>query len=245
MGDFEFDKQNINFYSNDNPAYPDEIDITVIHDDYNENNKTTLPNGVYIFLDNYLGELTFATTIDSISIIGKGDAEKELVPIEKLKSFLVWREKEFIEKYEGTRHQTDGDMYASLTADLKNGGKLFAIINTDILNWEAKASHPWILDIEIGYNGKETNGMPDDDTWKFLEEIETRISEKLKDSDGYINVGRQTAESTRNIYFACKDFRKPSIVLHQIQTDFSKKIAISYNIYKDKYWQSFERFNPN
>ena len=39
---------------------------------------------------------------------------KELIPISKLKDFLTWREKEFIEKYEGTRHNTENDSYALL-----------------------------------------------------------------------------------------------------------------------------------
>ena len=53
---------------------------------------------MFIFLDNFLGELNFVTTIDHVSVIGKKDAEKELVPIGKLKDFLMWREKEFLSR---------------------------------------------------------------------------------------------------------------------------------------------------
>jgi hypothetical protein len=33
--------------------YPDEIDITIVHKDFNEENKTTITSGTFIFLDNY------------------------------------------------------------------------------------------------------------------------------------------------------------------------------------------------
>ena len=48
----------------------------------------------------------------------------------------------------------------------------------------------------------------------------------------------------REIYFACKDFRKPSKVFFKTQKENSEKFEIDYDIYKDKYWQSFERFRP-
>ena len=71
MGDLKFSKENLLFYSNNNPGYPDEIDITIIHADYREDLKEPITNGVYIFMDNYLGELNSVTTIDSMQIIEK------------------------------------------------------------------------------------------------------------------------------------------------------------------------------
>ena len=41
--------------------------------------------------------------------MAKAKIKKELIPIEKLKDFLIWRQKEFIEKYEGTRRNTIDD----------------------------------------------------------------------------------------------------------------------------------------
>jgi len=85
--------------------------------------------------------------------------------------------------------------------------------------------------------------MPDDDDYKLLGEIEDSISENLKDLDGYINIGRETADSTRQIYFACREFRKPSKTLEQIKSAYSNRLNIDYDIYKDKYWQTFNRYN--
>jgi hypothetical protein len=245
MAGYKFNTENLGFYSNEHGEYPDEIDITIVHKDFNEENKTTITSGTFIFLDNYLGELDFVTTIDNLKVISKEEAQKELIPVEKLKAYLTWRQKEFIEKYEGVRRNTENDNYSILEAKLKSGNALIATINTGLLNWDSKASHPWILKVEIKYDGKNNNGMPSTETLKLLDEIESKIVEELKDFEGYLNIGRQTADSVREIYFACKEFRKPSKVLHKIQNDHSNKVEISYDIYIDKYWQSFNRFNNN
>jgi hypothetical protein len=68
---------------------------------------------------------------------------------------------------------------------------------------------------------------------------------QLLEKDGYLYIGRQTADGERDVYFACKGFRKPSKVFYQIQKDNKHKFEIEYDIYKDKYWQSFERFSRN
>ncbi len=244
MAGYKFDSDNLFFYSNDYTDYPDEIDICVIHNEWTEENKQQIGNGTYIFLDNYLGELDFLNNIDNLKFISKHEAEKELVPIAKLKDFLTWRQKEFIEKYSGLRYNTDNDSYSSLEAELNNGRPLIAIVNSTLLNWDSKASHPWILKVEINYDGND-NGMPDENTYQLLNEFEEQIMLELKDFDGYLNIGRQTADNSREIYFACKDFRKPSKVLHELTKKYSDKLNIEYDIYKDKYWQSFERFRPN
>jgi hypothetical protein len=243
MGGYQFNNETLSFHANNLPEYPDEIDITVVHKNWNEEDKRVLTNGTYIFLDNYLGELAFATSIDNLKITDMRGASHELVPIEKLKDFLKWREKEFIEKYEGERHNTENDNYAILEGQLKSGKALVAVINTDLLNWDSKASHPWIAVAKIKYDGSRHNGMPGDSTFHLLDEMEKKIIAELKDFDGYLNIGRQTADGVRENYFACKDFRKPSKVLERVQQDYAPKIEMSYNIYKDKYWQSFQRFN--
>ncbi len=190
-----------------------------------------------------LGELNSVTVIDSMQIIGKDQAEKELIPIEKLKDYLIWRQKEFIEKYEGTRYNTENDSYNSLEATLNNGKPLLAIVNSALLDWDRKASHPWILTIDIKYKGNE-NSMPDKETYELMNIFEDKLMLELKDSEGYLNIGRQTADSSREIYFACKDFRLPSKILTKFQSDFKTSLNVDYDIYKDKYWQSFNRLRP-
>lgn len=242
MADYEFGVDNMSFYDDSSSNYPDEINIAIIHDDFNEENKRDIMNGCYILLDNYLGELNLATKIDNIEFVAKNKAQKELVPLSKLKDFLIWREKEFIEKYEGIRHDTESDAYSGMEATLNNGMPLLAIINTDLLNWDSTASHPWIVNITMEYNGDENNGFPDKNTLAFLNDIEDELMEDLKDEDGYLNVGRETADGKREVFFACKEFRKPCKVLDTIIDKYDNKVIIKYSIYKDKYWRTFDKY---
>jgi len=244
MGNLNFNKDNLSFYYNEDPNFPDEIKITVIHNDFTEKDKEAITNGTYIFLDNFLGELNFITTIDKIKVSGK-ESGKELISIEKLKDFLVWREKEFIEKYDGIRHNTENDRYSILEAKLSNGNPLLATVNTDLLHWDSKASHPWILNIEVKFVADE-NGMPlDDIATSKLDELEDDLLLRLKDSEGYLLIGRETANGSREIYFACKDFRKPCKVMEDIIMNYEDRFEIAFDIYKDKYWQSFNRYVSN
>lgn len=243
MAGYQFNKDNIYFYANEQFEYPDEIDISIIHNNYNEENHNEIVSGIYIFLDNYLGELNFLTSIDSLSFVEKHKAQKELIPIAKLKDFLLWREKEFLEKYQGIRSDNEEENYSLLEAQLPSENFSIAVINTNLIEWDSKASHPWIATLIIEFDGSKNNGMPNKDTLVLLEEIEDDLIENLKGFDGYLNVGRQTAEGTREIYFACKDFRKPSKIFFTIQKMYADRINIDYKIYKDKYWQTFERFN--
>lgn len=244
MNDYQFDDSTMDFYSIDHPTMPDEIDLVVTHKDWTEDNKNIITNGVYLAIDTYLGELKSITTIDNLHIIAPTEATQKLIPLTKLKDFLIWREKEFVEKYKGVRQQIETGNYLSAEATLNNGLPLFAIINADLLEWEHKASHPWLALIQIQYDGADNNGLPDDPIFALLNEIEDTILGELKDIDGYLNVGRQTADSVREIYFYCVDFRHPSKVLDSISVAYQDQIEVSFELYKDKYWQTLDRFNP-
>lgn len=242
MANYVYNSESLSFYSNDHSAYPDEIDIVIVHRDYKIEDKTKITNGTFIFLDNFLGELNTVATIDNLVVIGKNEAEKELIPIAKLKDFLIWREKEFLEKYEGKRYNTENDIYSSLEAELNNGRPLIAIVNTTLLEWDSKASHPWILKIEIKYDGDNNNGLPNNLTYETMHNFEEQVIGELKDFEGYLNIGRQTADNSREVYFACNDYRKPSKILYNLTKNNATGLDITYDIYKDKYWQSFEKF---
>lgn len=245
MAGQKFNSENLYFYSNDLPNYPDEIDICVVHSDMTNDNRQKIINGTYIFLDNYLGELDFVNHIDNLQIINKSEAQKELVPIAKLKDFLTWRQKEFIEKYEGVRYNTENDEYSILEAELENGNMLLAVVNTNLLQWDRQASHPWLAVMTIKYDGNKNNGMPNNTDYELLGSIEDEIMLSLKDKEGNLNIGRQTANNERDIYFACKDFRKVSKAFYETQKKYGDKFEMEFDIYKDKYWQTFERFKQN
>lgn len=241
MADFKFGSENIHFYSNEHDTYPDEIDITLIYDDYDEANKDLIANGIYIFLDNYLGELQSVTMIDNVQIKPPQDADKELVPISKLQDFLIWREKEFVEKYEANYHDSENDKFTLYEAELESGLPLLATMNTTLLEWDDKPSHPYILRIYINYKGNE-NGLPEQHSFDLMNEFEDILIENLPDKQGYLNVGRQTGDGLKEIYFASKEFRNCSKIVANIIAVYNDKLDVNYEIYKDKYWQTFERF---
>lgn len=242
MNGLQFNKEKLSFFANEIPNQPDEIDIIVVHSDFKEEERDSFSTGTFIFMDNFLGELNSVTSIDHMQLIHPSQADKDLIPIEKLKDYLIWREKEFIEKYEGTRFDTESDDYHSLEGQLKSGLPLIAIMNTALLNWDSKASHPWILCLELEYDGNES-GLPDQEGLDFMNSFEDEINEQLKSKDGYLSIGRTTAENSRTIYYACKDFRKPSKVVDSMMNKYNK-VKMDYDIYKDKYWQSLEHYRP-
>ena len=243
MKGFSFNGDKMSFYPLESTDYPDEIEITIVHDDYGASTKDIISKGVFIFLDNCLGELEFATAIDSFEVKGKGKTTENLIPLSKLKSYLTWRQKEFVEKYEDSTYNAEGDDYSILEARLKSGLPMVAVINRNVLTWESKASHPWILKVESKYNSKGGQGMPNDEELAVLNELEDDMVNKLKDYEGYLHIGRQTGNNARQTFFACKDFRYPSKVLYKLQKKFAQQLEIDYEIYKDKYWQTFEMYN--
>lgn len=243
MDGYEFNNKNLSFISNNLPEYPDEIDITLVHTDYNEKNQKIIGNGSLIYLDNALGELNTALLIDNVSISGIPTEKTELIPITKLNEFLVWREKEFVEKYKAVRYNTENDEYTALEAADENGLPVLAIIDKILLDWDSKPSHPWMMTIEMTYDGKNTNGMPSPDVYAVMSEFEEELLKLLPDSEGYLNLGRETYNSKRTTYLACKEFRQASKKTRALITEYKEKLTIGYDIYKDKYWRTMNRYS--
>ncbi|HXB95403.1 MAG TPA: DUF695 domain-containing protein [Puia sp.] len=245
MDDEEFNSANIGFFFEEQEQYPDEINLTLVHSGLTGENKKTIIQGCFLFLDTVLGELNAVTLIDNIEIKGPSPENKTLIPMEKLNDFLVWKEKEFVEKYEGIRHNTENDEYSIFEGEDDNGLPSIAVINTELLDWDAKASHPWMLVIEIDFeknHGVAANGMPDKKHLQLMDAFEGQLSGQLTDSAGYLNLGRNTAKGKRKIYLACKEFRWASKTVHQLIGAHANALTTSYRIYKDKYWRTMDSF---
>lgn len=245
MGGFAFSKETMFFYPLTIAGKPDFIEICIVHKQYDKKKHDLFFSGSCIFLDNYLGELHFLTTVDNLRVEGLDNNGPELVPIDKLKDYLLWREKEFIEKYSGVRRNTDNDAHSTFEAELPNGTPYIAVINTDAIKWDSVASHPWILQIETAYDGSKNNGLPDEATYEKLNQLEEALLSRLQDKDGYINVGRETGDNSRLTYFACKEFRRPALVTDDVFNKFRSTLNIKFDLFKDKYWQTFDRFRAN
>ncbi len=109
------------------------------------------------------------------------------------------------------------------------------------MEWDAKASHPWMMIIELKYKAVN-NGMPDQKTFTLMDQFEGELSQHLPDSEGHLNLGRKTYNGSRNIYFACKEFRVASKTVAMLTSKYLGKLEISYDIFKDKYWMTMDQF---
>lgn len=242
MDNYTFDKNNIFFVNNEDGRYPDEIDLTLVHNNYVEQDKRSIGNGCLIYLDNALGELNTAMLIDNISIGPAPEEKDKMIPVSKLSEFLDWREKEFIEKYKGVRYNTENDEYATMEGHDKNDLPLLALVNQSLMEWDAKPSHPWMMTIEIKYDGRNNNGMPTNEAYALMGEFEDELTKTLTDADGYLSLGRETYDNTRTSFFACKDFRNASKKTRELVDKYKGRLDIDYDIYKDKYWRTMNRF---
>ena len=236
-----FDADNLFFYPDESPDHPDEISIVIVYKALTDDNTSIVTNGVYIYLDNYLGELNALETIDELKIVAAAENGESLIPIAKLKDYLSWRQKEFLKKYEGTWHDDEDDEFALLKGKRGKNTVMIAAVNRTLLQWDRKASHPWRINISITYKGK-INGMPRDKTADELEKIQETIVEQLIAQGGCLFIGRDTANNVRTIYLACREFRQPSKFISQNIKDLETKLDIDYVIFKDKYWHSLDHF---
>lgn len=241
--DYAFQVDNLWFTPLENADYADEMDIMIHYAAYNAEDDAMIYNGVCIFLEHLLGELTFTTAIDSIQVKGVEEEDAARIPILQLKDYLKWRESEFSQKYDDTvRRDTTDDEYSTFESKTSNGYTTVGLVNTSVLEWEDCPTHPWILKVHIDYDGEAEQGFPSDEVYRLMEEFENDVMEVLTDQKGYLNVARETGENRRQIYFACSDFRYSSQIMHQMITAYANRLCISYELYADKYWQTFRRF---
>ncbi|WP_166335755.1 DUF695 domain-containing protein [Sphingobacterium chungjuense] len=245
VGDYVFTKDNLHFFANEHRIYPDEIDLSIVYDDYNENADEIITSGIYIFLDNYLGELQSITLIDSVTVMGRDSADQELIPITSLQDFLTWRKTEFVEEYESNYASENNDSFSVYKGEIKGGFPLVAYMNTQLLEWENKPSRPYIIRISLEYQSTHADGIPDDETMIALNNLDEALVASLQDGSTYLYIGQQTGDGVREIYFVSKEFRICSKIINELLSEQAGDFIHSYDIYKDKYWQTFERYRKH
>ena len=231
---------NLFFIYNAHSEYPDLIDIDVVHADITDYTKRLFTQGIFIFLENYIGEMECIDLIDSIDIKAMNKTKGDLIPMSKLSSFLKWRHKELIEKYDQVIHIADLDTYTGYESKTKEGETVIASINTKLLNWDHIAAYPWVTVLTLSYDNV-SNGMPSDDDYQLLDTFEERVNRLMAKSQYCLNIGRETGEDKRKILYATKDFRQTVKVMDEVMNSDSL-YRITYDVFKDKYWRSLDRF---
>lgn len=236
MSGYLFNEDTISFISIRDNAYPDYIHLRFIVEGYTEDKEEEIGNALYIFLDNYLGEELTMTMIDYLDVRGKESVTEELIPITKLRDYLIYREAEFVEKYDSVIRESDSDNYSILQAGSEEE-RFIIVINSTFLNWEQKMSYPWVVAVNIKYSGNE-DGLPEKVELGVMEEIEDLIVET-----GVVHrVARETGANERVLYFGTKDFREASREVFKTINLFTDQYDIQYSIYKDKYWMGLESY---
>jgi len=237
MGDFVLNEDTISFIPIHTDGYPDYIHLRFIIKACTPENESELGNALFIFLDNYLGEIETMTMIDYLEVAGEEGVVGELVPMSKLSDYLSYREAEFVEKYDAIKHNSVNDSYVILEGNA-NDMPLIAVVNSSFLNWDQKMSYPWVVKLSIQYNGNE-NGMPAKSDVAMMDEIEDLIVE----SNYVTSVARETGSNERTLFLATKDYKNASREVQKTISLFTDKFEIDYAIYRDKYWMGLEMYN--
>lgn len=240
--DLTFDRSNIYFYPINHTNYPDKIDLMFVYDSYHEEAHEDICNGIFIYLENFLGEETMIECIDRINVTGAQNIDEELISIDKLKDYIIWREKEFVEKYQDIRHDSSSDEFTGFEGTVDGDKPIISTFNTTILNWDNKASHPWILVFMIEYDAIGNAGFPSNEDYEWISKFEEDIEKELPGLEGYIFLGSETVDGIRETFIACREYRLATAVASKLRDKYIDKLNLSFEFYKDKYWQSFERY---
>lgn len=236
-----FNEKNIYFYPSENPDFADETDLTFVYSEPLGKNRDAVSEGISEFLKNYLGELKFATQIDSFSVIENHKAEKDLIPVTELKAYLENREKDFSEKHKGSLQEV-GSQLGAFEVFAQNGFPVRLLLNVPLLRWQKRFSYPWISVLKIGFSPME-NGLPEQGDFDFMNEIDEQMKQKLTPENGHLYIGRETYDGTREVYFASKDFRETARVFDEIIKKYGEEFTFTTDIFKDKYWKYFVKYN--
>lgn len=238
-----FTKHNIKFYPIIHTQYPDEIDLMLVYDNFHVEAYEEIFNGIYLFLENYLGEEIMIESIDKIQVAAPNESNKELIPVSKLKDYLIWREKEFVEKYHHIKYNSKDNEYIGFEGIIEDNTPIVSYINANVIHWEFKASHPWILSVIL--ESVSENNIIDDSTALLINQIHDDLEKMLPENKGNIFIGWHKVNGNIEIFYACQEFRGPSVAMREIEANFGNKLKVSYDIFKDKYWRTFEWYSKS
>jgi len=240
FGNLIFNKHNISFFPILHEQYPDEIDLMFVYDHFHEEVHEEVFNGVFLFLENYLGEEIMIESIDNILVKGSDNSNNELIPIYKLQDYLIWREKEFVEKNHQMKYKSQGDDFISFEGTIDGNVPIVSSVNKNLIHWEFKTSHPWILSVILNIMDDSYPTEDHSQEKVIINKIQKDIDQLLPENKGYIFIGWHKIEGNIEIFYACQEYRRPSAALREIEANYAGQIDVKYDLVKDKYWRMFE-----
>jgi hypothetical protein len=239
-----FSGTNMQFYPLNDPDYPDEISIMLVHPDFKQEEYEEFSGGCQIYIQNALGELNFATLIDSMDVRGVPSKEEaiELIPLSKLHDYLVWREKEFVEKYANQDEQRPEESWGVLETAVGDEGKpLLAVIDSGFKDWEYRSAYQWLAQVDIEFEVEE-NGMPGAKAMEDIQQVEDDIWQLLEAKQLAWLVGHYTHDGLRFVFFYTGDYNEVAKIVNQYLETHDWDYKIVFHIRKDKYWKAMDYF---
>lgn len=240
---YELSREKIWFFTETDEEYPDEIMINLVFDDYRADEEyEVIFAGLFLYLDNCIGELNMATRIDGINLVHRSeiDVDVELIPIEKLKDYINWREKEFFQRYDKESYPLiEDEQYAILEAMVEDL-PYKAMINSNWKDWPYKPVYSWAVKVVLNFKGLD-NGQPDKQQLKNIKEFEDKLIEALSDLN-VCYVGHSTFNHTTTIYFYSNEYLLVSKKIHGVLDSAPEGVEVDFIIHRDKYWRNVEDF---
>ncbi|HEX7904746.1 MAG TPA: DUF695 domain-containing protein [Chitinophagaceae bacterium] len=244
MHGYTFGGSNLQFYPVTDPNYPDEINIVLVHPDFNKDEEDNFLSGCQIYIQNAMGELNTATLIDSMDVRGLPEASEaiELIPMSKLNDYLVWREKEFVEKYATLDVKRPAESWGVLEANAGDENKpMLAVIDAGFKDWEYRSAYPWLAQVDIEFEGNE-DGMPEKKAMEEMQQLEDDILQLLERLPSTFLMGHDTHDGLRSIYFYTDQFNEVATIINHYLESRSWDYKIVFHIRKDKYWKAMDYF---
>jgi hypothetical protein len=241
MHGYEFGSDKMKFYPVLEAGFPDEVNIVLTHDDFEEAKQDEFYSGTSIFLENTLGEINTALLLDSFEIKAVPSVEEkiDLIPLTKLNDYLVWRQKEFIEKYEHTDKILPEEKWTVLQATGEKGGFMIATMNTAYASWEYQSAYPWLVQVNIQFKGNN-NGMPHKNQSEYLQNQEDIMIELLAKNNLALYLGHSTHDYERSIYWYSHNYNTVSKMIHPFVEQMPNEYKVVFFIKKDKYWRAMD-----
>ncbi|TCM67352.1 uncharacterized protein DUF695 [Acinetobacter calcoaceticus] len=239
---YSFNQHQLQYAFKFDPDQAHFIDLHIIHPDYVTAQHDVFMDAISIYLEQLLGELDKLSLIDHYSICAQPEFDSSSKPIQYLQQELadLLQQQAYLDDLYAT--DAEDDEYQVLEAITEDGHLLTALMNSHLLHWDKKPSHPWLMVIEIAYAGNESHFMPSQRDFLALNQLENELELQLHYEQGYVNIGHETGSNLRSIFFASKDFRKPVQVINALKSKYQPQFEIDVRIFKDKYWQSLDDY---
>ncbi len=242
MNGYEYSTKTLSFAPKYKRGYPDQVEILVFPSELQNVDLQAFRPGVFIFLDNFIGELDLINLVDHVEVGTCYEGSETPLNLGELSGYLRMRDELQVDSSKDIRPYSDDDEFTSGEARDAEGNRFVVAMNQSLLNWEGKAAYPWMNALTVTFKGRSSDGMPDEATLDWLEKLQEELRMELDRPELFQFVGQVTSINDRVIYFACKDFRASSKEFDRICRRPDRPYSLKYDTFKDKYWLCLESF---